>query len=148
MTENTRIALANYINARRTLLDAMLTDFRSGTSANDIARTASAAWSRPITLDYLNAWDRAARARDALAAAGLGDFVDVRTTGDTAGPRQALLQVACDPSDMEPDAWRALPDRIAVALVGARIGWTILGVAGDSLSALLDEVEDVALTDL
>ncbi|MFF8786677.1 hypothetical protein [Streptomyces sp. NPDC015125] len=149
MTSNTQIALESYISARRALLDAMLADHRSGTSANDIAHMTSTAWSRPITLDYLSLRDRAARAREALKAAGLSGYVDVRTTGDIAGPRQVLLQIACDPVDMEPDAWQELPNRIAGALVDARIGWTVSGVLGPSLNALLlDEVEHVELIDL
>jgi hypothetical protein len=148
MTENTRIALESYVNARRALLDAMLADHRGGTSANDIARAAAAAWSRPVTLDYLSAWDRHARARDALAAAGLDGYVDVRTTGDTAGPRRVRLQIACDPADMEPDTWRALPDRIVAALMGAGVGWTSPGAGAASLGAVLGEVDDVELFDL
>ncbi|MFB7836188.1 hypothetical protein [Streptomyces sp. NPDC056056] len=151
MTSNTRIALESYINARRALLDAMLADHRNGTSANDIAQVASAAWSRPITLEYLTTRDRADRARTALNAAGLSGYVDVRTTGDTAGPRKVLLQISCDPLDMEPDTWQDLPNRIAEALIHAspRIGWTVGDVMGPSLDALLDGADDnVALIDL
>ncbi|MFD6334906.1 hypothetical protein ACFWGI_35760 [Streptomyces niveus] len=80
---------------------------------------ANPAWSRPITLDYLNTWDRADRAREALKAAGLSSFVDVSTTGDLAGAREVELRVSCDPLDMEPDTWQDLPNRIAAALLGA-----------------------------
>ncbi|MFH8257579.1 hypothetical protein [Streptomyces roseolus] len=148
MTENTRIALGSYGNARRALLEAMLADFRAGASANDIARVASPAWSRPVTLDYLNAWDRADRAREALKAAGLSGYVDVHTVGDLAGARGVELRISCDPLDMGPDTWQNLPNRIAGALIGARLGWTVAGEAGPSLHSLLDEADHVELIDL
>jgi hypothetical protein len=61
----------------------------------------------------------------------------VAVTGDLAGPREVLLQIACDRADMEPDTWQDLPNRIADALVHAfpRIGWTISGKLGPSLKA-------------
>ncbi|GAA2720541.1 MULTISPECIES: hypothetical protein [Streptomyces] len=148
MTSNTWHALENYVSARQELLDAMLADVRSGVSANDIADVARIAWSRPRTLEYINVRKLAARAREALTAAGLDGYVDVRTTGDLMGSRQALLQISCDPLDMEQDDWQELPDRIAGALVAAEIGWTVPGDLGPSLDALLDEVEHVELIDL
>uniref|UniRef100_UPI003F493335 hypothetical protein n=1 Tax=Streptomyces chartreusis TaxID=1969 RepID=UPI003F493335 len=68
---NTAIAVENYAGARRELLAAILADQRNGISANDIARMTEPAWSRQITLDYLNCWELFEGARNALTAAGL-----------------------------------------------------------------------------
>ncbi|MFJ7263254.1 hypothetical protein ACIQV2_24180 [Streptomyces globosus] len=58
------------------------------------------------------------------------------------------LQISCDPLDLEPDTWQDLPNRIAGALYGARIGWTVSGELGPSPEALLDDVENVELVEL
>ncbi|MEU6357856.1 hypothetical protein ABZ896_52705 [Streptomyces sp. NPDC047072] len=146
MTENSRVALESYVNARRSLLDAMLADHRAGVSANDIADTVRKAWSRPVTLEYLSTWDLADRARAAVNAVGLDGLVQVRATGDTAGPRRVLLQIACDRAGTDPDVWATLPDRIAAALTEAGISWAFPEEPGASLARLLDDVEEVTLT--
>ncbi|MEU7322616.1 hypothetical protein ABZ682_18980 [Streptomyces griseoviridis] len=147
MTSNTQVALANYISARRALVDALVEDRRGGTSANALATMVGAAWSRPVTLDYLRSRAVAIKAREALKAAGLSDYVEVRTTGDLSGPRQALLQLSCDHADRESPARQDLPGRITGALRAAGIGWTADGTEGPSLDVLLDEVEHVELFD-
>ncbi|MEV5886317.1 hypothetical protein AB0L74_26980 [Streptomyces sp. NPDC052020] len=145
MVENSRVALESYVNARRSLLAAMLADHRAGVSANDIADTVRRAWSRPVTLEYLSTWELADRARAAVNAAGLGGLVQVRTTGDIAGPRRVLLRIACDPDDTAPDLWATLPDRIAAALTEAGISWAFPDGPGVPLARLLDDVDEVTL---
>ncbi|MFD8335566.1 hypothetical protein ACFV42_23340 [Streptomyces solisilvae] len=147
MTSHTEIALHNYLGSRRELLKAMLADRRGGMSANDIAETAASAWSRPITLDYLNCWELREDAKAALRQAGLADYVGVRTTGDMKGPRRVLLHIACDPVDLDdPQTWHSLPGRIDAALTAAQISWSLPeSPQNTTLDALLEDIEEAQL---
>ncbi|MER6562096.1 hypothetical protein ABT300_31030 [Streptomyces sp. NPDC001027] len=143
---HTATVVQTYAAARRELLTAMLADRRNGVSANDIVRMAESAWSRPITLDYLNCWELSEDARRALESAGLAAWTDVRTIGDLTGARRVMLSLARDPAEAEPQQWRSLPARIAAALVQAEIAWSFPDVdENQPLDALLDDYEEIQL---
>ncbi|MFW3464358.1 hypothetical protein [Streptomyces sp. 058-1L] len=107
-----RTELDSFLGAKRSLVDAITREFRSGTPAKAIARSVSPAFSRDQVTQYLAAVALHDSARTALQEAGL-ELVEVRVTGIDA-PREALLTVAADPAET-PD-YEDLPSRIRSAL--------------------------------
>ncbi|MFW3470146.1 hypothetical protein ACN24M_01435 [Streptomyces microflavus] len=107
-----RTELDSFLGAKRSLVDAITREFRSGTPAKAIARSVSPAFSRDQVTQYLAAVALHDSARTALQEAGL-ELVEVRVTGIDA-PREARLTVAADPAET-PD-YEDLPSRIRSAL--------------------------------
>lgn len=78
-------AAREFITARRNLLEAMKFDRENGVSANDIARMAVGAISRPVVLRILSVEQQVADARKALRERGLDPHVDVGVAGGSGG---------------------------------------------------------------
>ncbi|MFE4514740.1 hypothetical protein ACFRMQ_11190 [Kitasatospora sp. NPDC056783] len=138
-------AVDNYLGARRALIDAMRADQKGGVSANDIARMAMAAWSRPITLDYLKTWELRDDVQTLIEQAGLKSYVDVAATGAASGAREVRLIIVCDPVETPPEEWAGLPGRIGELLAASEITWAFPEGEELPLTALLDDQEYVLL---
>ncbi|MEV4999388.1 hypothetical protein [Streptomyces niveus] len=108
-----RTELDNFLGEKRALVDAMAREFRNGTPAKEIARSAAAAFSRDQVTQYLSAVALHDATRKALHEAGLAFAADVSVTGIDA-PREAWLVIAADPEETADFA--ALPTRVREAL--------------------------------
>ncbi|MCX5215710.1 hypothetical protein OG689_41885 [Kitasatospora sp. NBC_00240] len=112
-TSEIRAERANFLGAKRALVDAITREARSGTSAKEIARQAAPAFGRDQVLQYVAAVALHDVARKALLEAGLDSAVDISVTGmDT--PREARLRLYVDPG--ETADYAQLPERIRAAL--------------------------------
>ncbi|MGM1058961.1 hypothetical protein [Saccharothrix sp. Mg75] len=97
-------AVQDFINARDALFRAIDFDHARGVGANEIARAAASAISRPTVLSYLAATRLHTDARDALRAAGLEGPFGIEITGRFGREsRIVLLVLACDPDEIEQD---------------------------------------------
>ncbi|MGW7446633.1 hypothetical protein [Kitasatospora sp. NPDC054795] len=85
MPDRTTTALKRLERAKQDVARAMARDFREGASANEIARRARSAYSRPVVLEMIKAELAAQEAREALSAAqtaiSLASHVGVENTG-------------------------------------------------------------------
>ncbi|MEU4806902.1 hypothetical protein [Actinosynnema sp. NPDC023587] len=99
-------AVRDFIDARNALFRAIDFDHAQGISANEIARVATPAISRPIVLSYLTAKQLHTDARNALRTAGLEGPFGIGITGQVGrGSRTVHLVLAYDPQeiDQQPD---------------------------------------------
>lgn len=105
--------LRNFLGERQLLVEAIKREFRSGTSAMEIARAVAPAFGRDQVKQFLANVAIADSARKALAEAGLSAVVDAVVSGIDA-PRQAVLAATADPAEVE--EFETLPQRVREAL--------------------------------
>ncbi|WP_420879189.1 hypothetical protein [Rhodococcus sp. (in: high G+C Gram-positive bacteria)] len=105
--------LSNYLAEKSRLVEAATREFRSGTSAAEIARALAPAFSRDMVTSYLSAVARADSACTALTETGLNAVASVHMSGIDA-PRESTIVVGADPAEVDdPDR---LPHRVREAL--------------------------------
>ncbi|KOX33950.1 hypothetical protein ADK67_04880 [Saccharothrix sp. NRRL B-16348] len=95
-------AVRDFIDARNALFRAIDFDHARGVSANEIARMATPAISRPIVLSYLTAKQLHTDALNALRTARLEGPFGIAITGQIGrGSRTVHLALTYDPQEIE-----------------------------------------------
>ncbi|MFZ2529761.1 MAG: hypothetical protein WAX14_19235 [Rhodococcus sp. (in: high G+C Gram-positive bacteria)] len=107
------IELENFHAAKIELVRLMTDEFRRGTSAAEVARALSSAFSRDVVTQYLGTVDRFDRATTALAENDLDGIAGAWYTG-IAAPRETRLALSIGPEEVADH--EGVPDRIRNAL--------------------------------
>ena len=93
------IELENFHAAKIELVRLMTDEFRRGTSAAEVARALSSAFSRDVVTQYLGTIDRFDRATTALAENDLDGIAGAWYTG-IAAPRETRLALSIGPEEV------------------------------------------------
>lgn len=100
----TPLAVQAFLDERQGLFRAFDHDFKHGVSANEIARMAAPAVSKPVVLAYLNAKELAADVHRILQSARLDGIFGADITGEIGrGARVVRLTLVVDPQEIERD---------------------------------------------
>ncbi|WNV85067.1 hypothetical protein [Umezawaea sp. Da 62-37] len=104
ITSATPQAVQAFLDERQGLFRAFDHDLKHGVSANEIARMAAPAVSRPVVLAYLNAKELAADVHRILRSARLEGIFGADITGEIGrGARVVHLTLVVDPQEIERD---------------------------------------------